>query len=155
MLTRTSRLQKSSLSLHQSRPITDTATQSSLLQTSSPRTSRVYNSNINYRLSDNTAYQMPKITFCQTPKDSSIVARTVCCSRKMLKSSLDPFAIKCKLLGDVGQFIRMIQLSLDSWMLLGYRYYDDDGLRSFTPQSADRRQCLWKRAIHEVLSICL
>jgi len=71
------------------------------------------------------AYQVTNFTLCPVPKGSSIVTAIVRC--RDLKLSLNPMALDHKLLDGEGKVIRMTQLSLDSWMLLGYRY-DDSAL---------------------------
>ncbi|KAF2184240.1 hypothetical protein K469DRAFT_179548 [Zopfia rhizophila CBS 207.26] len=117
---------------------------SSLSRCQSPGTRAVYDSSINYGLSDNMAYQLTDITLCQVPKGSLIVTAIVYCNDMILKSSLNPSALERNFLGDKGQVIRMTQVSPDSWLLLGYRYDDGSALnprtrQSLTHQSADRK----------------
>ncbi len=59
------------------------------------------------------------ITHYHVPNDSLVVAAIVRCRQPDL--SLNPIALYHKIFGDEGTVIRMMQLSPDSWRLLGYR----------------------------------
>lgn len=74
----------------------------------------------NYRSGTNIAYHITDLAHYHIPKGSSMVAVTVHCSE--LNASLDPIALDHRLLGGEGEVVRMVQLSPNSWMLLGYRY---------------------------------
>lgn len=75
-----------------------------------------------HRPSANMAYQVTDLTHWHVPEGSSIVTATVRCSESNL--SLNPTTLYRELLGGEGKVIRMMQLSSDSWMLLGFRYSD-------------------------------
>jgi hypothetical protein len=75
-----------------------------------------------HRPSANMAYQVTDLTHWHVPEGSSIVPATVRCSESNL--SLNPTTLYRELLGGEGKVIRMMQLSSDSWMLLGFRYSD-------------------------------
>jgi len=69
------------------------------------------------------AYQITDLTLCPLQNESSIVTATVRCSGSKLSPS--PTALEGELLGRKCKVIRMIQLSPDIWVLLGYRYDND------------------------------
>ncbi|KAF2796133.1 hypothetical protein K505DRAFT_3840 [Melanomma pulvis-pyrius CBS 109.77] len=103
-----------------SRSRTDSATRSCSPQTSprEPKTGRGNSSN--YRSGTNIAYQITDLAHYHMPKGSSMVAVTV--HRSDSNASFDPIALDHRLLGGEGEVFRMVQLSSNSWMLLGYRY---------------------------------
>jgi hypothetical protein len=77
-------------------------------------------------------YHITDFTLSAVPNSPSIVTAVVCyCDSKW---PLDPAALGPKFLGGDGKVIRMIQLSSDSWMLLGY-WYDDDASGPCTSRS--------------------
>jgi hypothetical protein len=80
---------------------------------------------IKHRPSVDMSYQITDLTLCTVPKGSSIVSAVV--HYRDSKWPLDLAALGPKFLGEDGKVIRMIQLSPDSWMLLGYRC-DNDAL---------------------------
>lgn len=83
------------------------------------------------------AYQITDLTLCPVPKGSSIVIAIVRCSESKLPPN--PIAVDPIILGKRGQVLRMTQVSLDSWLLLGYRYGDVACTRgSSTLRNADR-----------------
>jgi hypothetical protein len=79
--------------------------------------------NINHRHSVEMACQKTDLTLCAVPNGSSIVTAVIC--YRDSKWPLDPAVLGPKFLGRNSKVIRMTQLSLNSWTLLGYRYDDD------------------------------
>ena len=66
------------------------------------------------------AYPIADITIFSMPNGSSIVTAIVRYSESKLPPN--PIAQYPNILGERGQVIQITQLSLDSWLLLGYRY---------------------------------
>ena len=132
MPTRTSRQVMPSQSRHLSKPRTDRVTRSGSPQTSSPGAKAVDEPNINYGLGADMSYQIA---------DVILYPVLVRCNESKLPPN--PIALDPSILGERGQVIRMTQVSLDSWLLLGCRY--DNGAsdpctrRSLTVLSADQK----------------
>ncbi|KAF1361620.1 hypothetical protein EJ07DRAFT_175572 [Lizonia empirigonia] len=66
--------------------------------------------------------EITDLTLCAIPNGSSIVAATIRYHDSI--QSLDSVALGHKFFGKQGKVIRMIQLSPDSWVLLGYQCND-------------------------------
>jgi hypothetical protein len=90
--------------------------------------------NIKHRPSVDMSYQITDLTLCTVPKGSSIVSAVV--RYRDSKWPLDLAALGPQVLGEDGKVIRMIQLSPDEWMLLGYRC-DNDALVLCNRRSLD------------------
>ncbi|EOA87835.1 uncharacterized protein SETTUDRAFT_161052 [Exserohilum turcica Et28A] len=109
--------------LHQS-PIserlnTDKGSQSYLSASNSPGATAEDVINVDYRSGFSMSCQITDLTLCAIPNDSSVVSAILRhCDPSGL---LDLVALGHKVLGEQGKVIRMIQLSPDSWVLLGYR----------------------------------
>lgn len=71
----------------------------------------------------NMSYQIVDFTLHAIPEGSSIITARIHCSESKPMPNLA--ALSLGILGDRGQAIRTIQISQDSWLLLGYRYNDD------------------------------
>jgi hypothetical protein len=96
-----------------------------------------YEANINDGPSDNMAYEIADISLYPVPQGSSVVTAII----RDSESKLPPNSMSLypSILGERGQVIRMTQVSLDSWLLLGYRYGDVEYTRgSSTLRNADR-----------------
>lgn len=123
-----------------SKPRMDSAAWSCSQRISSPGTKAGDGTNKTHGSSANMAYQITHLTHDHVPEGSSIVTAIMRCSE--WDSSLNSIAVYSKLLDGEAKFIRMTQLSPDSWMLLGYRR--DDGAsdaynrESLTLHNADR-----------------
>ncbi|KAF1971904.1 hypothetical protein BU23DRAFT_167479 [Bimuria novae-zelandiae CBS 107.79] len=104
-------------------PVIDEGLRSRSPQTSSRGTKAGDKTKTNRRHSVGMSYQITDLTLCAVPNGSSIVTAVV--RYRDSKWPLDPAVLGPRFLGGNSKVIRMTQLSLDSWMLLGYRY--DDG----------------------------
>ncbi|KAF1362263.1 hypothetical protein EJ07DRAFT_153815 [Lizonia empirigonia] len=93
--------------------------------------------NIKYGPSLDKSCQMTDITLCAIPNGSSVVSAIV--HYRASNRSLDLVALGRKCLGEQGKVIRMIQLSPDSCMLVGYQY-DDNPLGPYTGRSLNAHQ---------------
>jgi hypothetical protein len=83
------------------------------------------------------AYQIADISLYPVPQGSSVVTEII----RDSESKLPPNSMSLypSILGERGQVIRMNRVSLDSWLLLGYRYGDVAYTRgSSTLRNADR-----------------
>ncbi|KAF2689747.1 hypothetical protein K458DRAFT_384383 [Lentithecium fluviatile CBS 122367] len=86
------------------------------------------------------------LTLCPVPKGLLIVIAIV--RNRDSKWSLDPAALRYRVLGKEGKVIRMTQLSPDSWILLGFRYDNDDlGLSIRGSSNAD-----WMSSSHTAVN---
>jgi hypothetical protein len=85
----------------------------------SPGTTAGDRNNIKYGPSLAESCQMTDITLYATPNSSSIVSAIV--HYRTSNRLPDLIALSHKYLGEQGKFIRITQLSADSWELLGYR----------------------------------
>ncbi|KAH7111253.1 hypothetical protein B0J11DRAFT_192409 [Dendryphion nanum] len=114
------------VSSHESRQLCGTGThrvtRSGRPQTS-VRTRARGEPNADHRPNINIPYQIVDVTLHPIPKSSSILTAIVHCSESKLLPDLA--ACSPSILGDKSQVIRAIQLSPDSWLLLGYRNNDD------------------------------
>ncbi|KAF1979386.1 hypothetical protein BU23DRAFT_563574 [Bimuria novae-zelandiae CBS 107.79] len=137
MPTTTSRQVSSSQSRHLSTSRTERVTWSRSPQKSYPGTKAGDEPNINDGPSENMAYQIADLSLYPVPQGSSVVTAIIRYSESKLPSNL--MASYPSILGERGQVMRMTQVSLDSWLLLGYRYGDVACTRgSSTLRHADR-----------------
>jgi hypothetical protein len=105
------------------RPKTDKGPQPSSSRSSSPSTTAGDKNNIKCGPSLDNSCQMTDITLYAIPNCFSIVSAVV--HYWASNQFLDLIALSHKYFGEQGKFIRMTQLSPDSWELLGYRCDDN------------------------------
>ncbi|KAF2182688.1 hypothetical protein K469DRAFT_231262 [Zopfia rhizophila CBS 207.26] len=138
MPARTLRQPKSAPARRHSRPKADITTRSACLPTSSPGTSAVHNHSTSYGPRDHVDCWPTDITLSQVPKCTTLVTAIVRCHEITSKLVPKPLTVVRDMLGDEGQLIRMMQVTSDSWLLVGCRYIDAlNAGRSSTQRSGD------------------
>jgi len=113
-----------------SRPRSNSVNRSYSPQTASPRIKASRRTNAS-RPSANLAYQIINFTHYHVPEGSSILTVIL---RSESNLPLNPKVLDREILDGKSGVVRITQLSLDLWMLLGYRY-DDSGLNISTRES--------------------